>query len=442
MKKRMLVRILSFSAAAVLATLGFLIRSEQKADRYRLQIETTYSHMLDSLNESAQTISVLLQKAAYTTSAAQLSGLSAQLLGEAQTAKAALSGLPTGGGELPTLNRFFSQVGYYAVSVSQKAAEGDMPGEQYDADMMKLSAVAHTVSEAIGTSAALYNNPAEWARALEHKLGDKIDPDSFAGAAVELEESLEDYPTLVYDGPYSDHLLEKEPQLLKDKPEVSEKSALKSAAAAAQCDAGDLQPDGEIGGKIPAYRFSGNGVTVSVSKQGGYPVMLRKTRTVQSDKIEETLRIEAARQYLQAVGLTDFQPTYSFTDEGVCVINFAFTEKDTVCYTDLVKVGVATDNGEIMLLETAGYLTNHTSRTFPQPKVSEATAAKAVHKSLQITKTSLALIPTEGGGEVHCYEFLCRTKEEKEILVYVDTATGTETDILILLKSDGGTLTR
>ena len=442
MKKRMLIRILSFSAALVIAALGFLIKSERKADRYRLQIETTYSHMLDSLNESAQSISILLQKAAYTTSPAQLSGLSAQLLGEAQTAKAALSGLPTGGGELPTLNRFFSQVGNYAVSVSQKAAGGEMPGEDYDANMMKLSAVARTVSEAIGNSSALYNDPAHWARTLEQKLGEKIDPDSFAGAAAELEENLEDYPTLVYDGPYSDHLLEKEVQLLKNKPTVSETAALKNAASAAQCDESDLRPDGEIDGRIPAYRFSGKEVTVSVSKQGGYPVLLRKTRTVGTNKAEENRWIETARQYLQKIGFTDFRPTYTFTDEGVCVINFAFTAGETVCYTDLVKVGVATDNGEIMLLETGGYLTNHTDRTFPQPAVSAAVAAKAVHHSLQITKTSLALIPTPGGGEVRCYEFLCQTKENREVLVYVDTATGIEADILILIKSDGGTLTR
>ena len=441
MKKRTVIRITSFSAALVLATFGFFLKAERKADRYRLQIETSYSHMLDSLIESAQTISVLLQKAAYTTSPAQLSGLSAQLLGEAQTAKAALCGLPTGDSELPTLNRFFSQVGNYAVSVSKKAAGGEMPGEDDTGNMAILSDTARTVCAAISDSAALYNNPKEWARAMDQKLGQKIPSDSFAGATAELEESLDDYPTLVYDGPYSDHLLEKKPKMIQNQPTVSQKTALKTAAAMAQCRQSDLRSTGEIKGKIPAYRFSGEGVTVSVSKQGGFPVFLRKSRTVANRKTDEKQLIKTAAQYLKSIGLNGFQSTYTFTDEGICVINFAFTQDKIVCYTDLVKVGVAIDSGEIMLLETGGYLTNHTLRAFSPPAVSEQTAAKAVHKSLKITKSSLALIPTDGGGEIYCYEFLCQTKENREVLVYINAATGKEEDILILLKIDGGTLT-
>ena len=54
----------------------------------------------------------------------------------------------------------------------------------------------------------------------------------------------------------------------------------------------------------------------------------------------------------------------------------------------------------------------------------------------------LAFIPTDAGGEVYCYEFRCRGQQEDELLVYIDASSGNEANILQLLRTDGGVLTR
>ena len=100
------------------------------------------------------------------------------------------------------------------------------------------------------------------------------------------------------------------------------------------------------------------------------------------------------------------------------------------------------DNGEIMLLESSGYLTNHTDRAFETPAIPTADAAKALSPKLEIRETALALIPTKGGGETRCYEFVCTAEDGQEILVYINAVTGAEEDVLILLKSDGGALAK
>ena len=125
----------------------------------------------------------------------------------------------------------------------------------------------------------------------------------------------------------------------------------------------------------------------------------------------------------------------------MCVINFAYLDGQTICYTDLIKVGVAMDTGEIMLLETEGYLTNHTDRAFQVPAHTAEEAMEKISSDLEIEKTSMTLIPTDGGGEVRCYEFLCRSESE-EILVYINVQTLEEEQLYILLKTDGGTLVK
>jgi len=54
----------------------------------------------------------------------------------------------------------------------------------------------------------------------------------------------------------------------------------------------------------------------------------------------------------------------------------------------------------------------------------------------------LALVPTDSVEEKRCYEFSCIAADGQEILVYINTATLAEEEILILCKSDGGILVK
>ena len=441
MKTRNTVRLIAFCAAAVVVSAVFALRMGQDLNRYRLEIQNNYAGTLDTLNSSVNNISLILEKAEYVTTAKQLSQMSAQLLSEAESAKAALSRLPAGE-NLDILNRFLSQVGNYAMSVSKSLIGGESLNDEHAANITALKNTAKKISEAVSNSAIAYDNPSAWADDLDNKLDESVDKDSLGSTLSTLEDSLSDYPTLVYDGPYSDHILEKEPLMLKNAESVSEGDALKKAAETAECDEKKLSADGTVDGKIPAYRFSGENVSVTVSRAGGYAVYMRKSREIGDYVLEYSQALDKAKRYLERTGMSGFTETYYFTDEGVCVINFAYLDGRTVCYTDLVKVGVAMDTGEIMLYEASGYLTNHTERAFESAAVTAEEAAKTVSPKLKIRETALALIPTKGGEEKRCYEFVCETEEKKEILVYINAVTCEEEDILVLLKSDGGTLAK
>ena len=57
----------------------------------------------------------------------------------------------------------------------------------------------------------------------------------------------------------------------------------------------------------------------------------------------------------------------------------------------------------------------------------------------------LALIPTSGQNEVLTYEFQTRAGEgddAQKILVYVNASTGAEEQILLLLETPEGTMTK
>ena len=272
-------------------------------------------------------------------------------------------------------------------------------------------------------------------------MSEAVESENLSTALSDLEGELTDYPTLVYDGPYSDHILEKEPLMLKGAEGITETEALKKAAQICNFAESHLKSDGMVYGNIPAYRFSGDGVTVTISRKGGYGVYMRKERSVDTTLLSYEQALEKAKRYLSKIGMDSLIPTYYFTSEGICVINFAFLDGETICYTDLIKVGVAMDNGEIMLYEASGYISNHTDRAFETPSYTTEEAQAVLNDSLTLVKTAIANIPT-AYGEARCYEFTCLSIDGNEILVYINTKDLSEEDILILLKSDGGTMVK
>ena len=169
---------------------------------------------------------------------------------------------------------------------------------------------------------------------------------------------------------------------------------------------------------------------------------MRKNRAVGESLLSYDQALSKAKSFLKNMQINNMIDTYFYTDNGVCVINFAYLDGQTICYTDLVKVGVAMDTGEIMMLETAGYLTNHTDRAFKTPEFTSEQAIEKIASDLDVSEVAIALIPTDAGGEVRCYEFLCRGEEDREILVYINVQTLEEEQIYILLKTDGGVLVK
>ena len=109
-------------------------------------------------------------------------------------------------------------------------------------------------------------------------------------------------------------------------------------------------------------------------------------------------------------------------------------------YPDLIKVKVALDNGEILGIETSGYLNSHEERKLEQVKITKQEAKSKLNPKLEIKSESLAVIPTQYQTEILCYEFKGKV-DDTDFLVYINAQTGKEEDILVIINTPDGTLT-
>ena len=224
--------------------------------------------------------------------------------------------------------------------------------------------------------------------------------------------------------------------------EVGRDDARKKASELLGVPASVIKDDQDEEGVMPSYGFSHEGSVVSISKQGGYGVYLRNPRDIGEEVLTYEQAVEKGRAWLESQGFRSMKESYYMTDEGVCVVNFAYSQNGVTCYPDLIKVGVALDNGEVVFYEARGFLMHHKTRDLPVAIKSEEEARAVLSPALTVESSALTVIPTDGGGEEYCYEFRCMGRNEEEVLVYINTVNLSEEQILILLKLDGGVMTK
>ena len=181
-------------------------------------------------------------------------------------------------------------------------------------------------------------------------------------------------------------------------------------------------------------------IGISISKKGGHVVLLNSNRDVEEEKISEQEAVTKGKKFLTSKGFPNMEETYYMKQDGFITINYAYMQGDVVIYADLIKVKVAQDNGEVIGLETTGYLNNHYERQIPTRKISLENARQQISANAQITSEGLAMIPTEWKTEKFCYEFKGKL-EDIDFIAYINAETGEEEDILIITNTEKGTLT-
>ena len=442
-KKRCMVRIISFGLAFLAIFAGSLFYNANNMNRLKRQIVHKYQSSMERLSSEIENISITLGKTIYTGTAATLTSLTNELILQTGTALAALAELPIEHQGLETVSKFLNQVSDYSLAITQNVIKGGEVSEKDRGNLVKLSKIAKDLSYGLDEAKTMYNTTENWNENIENALSDIEFQSDLNTHLNDTAEVLSDYPTLIYDGPFSDHILEKESDMLKSAKEITKNDALKIAAERLSLPIDKLFSMSEEAGKMPSFVFGFDDEgAIGVTKQGGYISFFRKEREIKNESADYEKAVETAEKYINSLNMGSFKTSYYFADEGMCVINFSCLQGDTICYPDLIKIGVALDNFEIVFYEARGYIMNHKARTLKVPVHTAEKAAEIISPHLKIKSTALAVIPSGGQNELYCYEFLCEGDQGEEILVYVNTETLAEEQIYILLKTDGGTLTK
>ena len=440
----------SFTAAAFAVSVGFGVQGHIRAEDYRRQLDNGYRQAFTELTTAAGELDAALEKVTYATTPSLFASLCAQAYAKALAAQSALGELPYGNVELEQTAAFFAKAGDYAMAMARgTGAEGVCTDENRET-LRGLAAAAGELSATLQALQPQLDGGAlhpEDVAAVEARLAAAAEDGGqvTSGSAFQtVEADFPQVPTLIYDGPFSEHLSGRTPQMLEGLPQVTEEEARRAAAAFAGLRAEVFTRTSDGAGELPAWGFSalvdGGELYVEITKQGGQVLQMLSSRPVGEAALSRKEGVEQAAAFLEEHGYRDMAPSYFLEGDGILTVHFAPVLDGVYCYPDLVKVGVALDNGDVVSFEAHGYLMNHGAREPAAPAVSADEAAERVDSSLTVLSRQLALIPTGGEYEVLCHEFKCQNADGGHVLVYVNAATGQQERILLLLEDENGTL--
>ena len=273
-----------------------------------------------------------------------------------------------------------------------------------------------------------------------------ISKDSFSN----LQESFREYSGLIYDGAYSEHLANGQKKAVTGTEINEDEAEQKVKEFIGEEKIAEISRLGlSENSNIPGYNFyikdkEDHSINVAITQIGGHIISMNSDRNVEVESITQEEANEIGKKFLNEKGFPNMKETYYLKQEGIVTINYAYNEQtengNVVVYSDLIKLKVALDNGDILGIEATGYINSHSERKIEEPIITIEQAKSKLNNNLNIKSEGLAIIPTEYRTEIFCYEFKGNV-EGIDFLVYINAETGKEEDILVIKDTPNGTLT-
>ncbi len=430
----------------VAAVFGFYQHSRIK--QMKIVIENNYNRAFHELVDYVDDIDSLLEKSMLVSGPAKMAAISSEIFRETSAAKACLGQLPISEVVLENTEKFLSQIGDYTYYLSQNVINNKAVSDNDYKNLTSLSKYANKLNTMLlDMQEDVYSGKISFGTIKKEgeKHFEKVADAAGALSDFEgVEKEFQEYPSLIYDGPFSEHIERIEPIMTGGKEQVAPDTALDIAKKFLGDRGNALAYNGESeNNRLPAYYYSVENdereINIAITKSGGFPLYFTDTRIVYEEKLTVDDAIKKAREFLNQKGYSSLTESYYEKENGTLTVNFAYTQSNITCYSDLLKVKVGLDTGEILGFEAHGYIMNHRYRDFPEIKLTEAEAKAKINSHLNVTSAGLALIPKDSMQEKLCYEFK-GTHNGKNFIIYINAENGLEEDIIMLIESENGIL--
>ena len=431
-----------------LVVLGIMLYKEK--NQYTIATENNYNFAFYQVVDYVKDVENYLAKAMISSSSEHAAETLMHVWREANLALSYMTQLPISSNELLNTDKFLNQVSDYSFTLATKSIEGeDLTQEELD-NLKELYDYSVDLSDILEQlSADMSSGRISWKELTEDvdtafaQQVDNLSATSFSN----IDKNFGEYEGLIYDGAYSEHMESAEKKGLVGEEITEEQAKEKAISFIGEDRLEKIELTSLVeNGNIVVYDFmatlKNEGIlTIAISKKGGHIVVANHNRDVQEEKLSQDEANEIGQKFLESIGIPNMKATYYLKEGGAVTINYAYVQDDVTIYADLIKLKVALDNGEILGIETTGYLNNHTERNIEEPTITMDKAKDSLNQKLEITSSGLAIIPTEWKTEVFCYEFKGKIYDT-DFLVYINANTGKEENILVIIETPNGILTQ
>jgi len=424
--------------------------------RERQKTSDSYNRTLYNIIGYMKNAEVYVEKARITSTKKLQITTFTEILSQTNLAKEALSTLPVDQNSMGKISKFLTQTADFSKYAIKKLTYKDLSEEDY-AILEKINKHLIIITDTLDN---IYNEVAKGSinwndveKIAQRELSDE--PNVVIDGLTDIKNNFMEYEGLIYDGAFSSHLENSTPKLIDAKRVVTATEAKEKAIECInnkwakqdeKIEIHSIEYTGKIEGRLSLHTFEvllkgvPEKITIQITEKGGLLYLMVQDRKVNTAKITEEQAKEIGLKYLNNIGIESVEATYTISQNNMITINYASVQDGVIIYTDLLKVKIAQDIGEICSMECAGYIFNHHIRNDLSASITYVEAAEVLNKTIEQDNVRLAIIPSDTNEEILTYEFHGKV-ENREYLVYVNANTREEEQVLLILNTEGGKLT-
>lgn len=419
-KKLKIVLATYVSAAVIVLGLCTWVEHNSLAD-YRLAAKYSSGRAFEETVGAVDGLSRALEKSVYATDGGMCSRICSEAYANALAAETAMSTLPFSTQELEQIAAFLNVAGDYAYTLSRQTSQDGFTQEQVET-LTEMSATAAALAESLRSLQGSVNGgdvimDSREARLMNVGLDDEAE--KLSARLLQYEAEFQPMAEFVYDGKFSPQ--DEEESLGR----LDEQEMLAMAAEFAGVTQEELKKEYDYQGEDGRSSYSARGITICVSPAGVESMSQSRLVGESALSLEEAEAL--AETFLKERGFEDLELDSAGINGAVAVMRFVRLENGAACLDDTLSISVALDDGSIYSFNAVNYSSGETGAEWT---VDQEEAEQALPESLSVADSRKVILKSPGGQDLACYEFSCTDGEERQVVIYVDAATGKQCEIV------------
>ena len=424
-----LVTILSASTIVFLCLfLSFSVTS----NKYRQTLENNYKKNFYEVASNINDMEIDISKIVATKDRGVVSTLLNSLHSNVNLTLANVNQLPITYDKLTNINMLLNKIGGFSQSLIEKVFDGDALSDEDYTQINNIHTSVLSLKYDINNYYVKVHSDFEILANADTKGAS-----DFSSSLLNTESANSKVPSLIYDGPFSESVLNKEIVGLSGE-DISQAQALDLAKKLFETE--DISYQGLVSGKFTTYNFYVNrgGLNVAITKKGGLLLSVTSYGSSGQNTIDANEGVKVAENFARTVGLDNMYSVWTQACGNILYVNLAPIVNSCIYYSDLVKVKVDLVSSRVVGWEATNYATNHKSRVFTS-SITFREAEQNLSSILKVEERNYTIIPDKYVGEVSAYEFICSWKNYT-YYIYINSNTGAEANILRVIDTDNGEL--
>lgn len=438
MKTRQVVAVVVVFAILVgLLTVGFVSTTNNLAN-VSGSLQSVYERNLYELVSDVNDIEVTLSKSLISNDKTQQQKLYYKLYEQCNLAQNNLSRLPINHTSIKETTKFVNQMGGFSYYLFDKLNNNQTVSDADYNSLTELYTMCVSIQQILNDYAYQIQN--DYNILQDANLEDGQINSTF----ISMQETGIDYPTLIYDGPFSDSVMNQKVEGLYGEELNIEQVSNMLEEVFKDYNVKRIDYKEETSGAVATYNFNltlnnGHEYYLQVAKKGGLIITMSGYQQSVNDNFSLTECETKAEEFANMLELKDMKAVWSTKINNVAYVNLCTVVNDTIIYPEMIKVKVSCDSGEILGWEARSYAYNKKDRTNLKPSETLSKAREKVSSLLTIKTEKKALIPLEFNKEILCYEFMCEYNNYT-YYVYIDANTLQEVNVLRIIDTLDGNL--